>query len=105
MINYNELTENQATTNQGQVEMKKLSFFFIFLMVSYFAAAQFSRQAQDSIRQLTQQDYKQMMELTGVKSTRPGPSGTPGQPNSANTDESKAKQYTSLPGSSSAKAR
>jgi hypothetical protein len=38
-----------------------------------------------------------MMELIGVTSVRPGPSGTPGQPNSANTDESKANQYTTLP--------
>lgn len=38
-----------------------------------------------------------MLEQTGISSTRPGPSGTPGQPNSANTDESKAIRYTSLP--------
>jgi hypothetical protein len=38
-----------------------------------------------------------MLEQIGISSTRPGPSGTPGQPNSANTDESKATQYTTLP--------
>ena len=60
-------------------------------------SAQFSRQAQDSIRQLTQKDYKDMCDLIGVKETRPGPSGTPTAPNAANTDEAKATQYTSLP--------
>ncbi len=38
-----------------------------------------------------------MLVQLGIKSVRPGPSGTPGQPNQANYDESKATQYTSLP--------
>jgi hypothetical protein len=78
--------------------MKKILLFIsICLLFISIASAQFSRQAQDSIRQLTQTDYKNMLEQVGIKSVRPGPSGTPGQPNSANTDESKATQYTSLP--------
>jgi hypothetical protein len=77
--------------------MKRAISIFLALMVSSLAIAQFSKQSQDSIRQLTQQDYKNMLEQTGISSTRPGPSGTPGQPNPANTDESKATQYTTLP--------
>lgn len=38
-----------------------------------------------------------MLNQLGITSVRPGPSGTPGQPNPANYDESKATQYTSLP--------
>lgn len=77
--------------------MKRISSAFFILLVSFCSYGQFSRQAQDSIRQLTQADYKNMLEQTGISSTRPGPSGTPGQPNSANSDESKATRYTSLP--------
>ena len=77
--------------------MKRSILIFLVMMISSMVAAQFSRQAQDSIRLLTQQDYKNMLEQIGISSTRPGPSGTPGQPNSANTDESKATQYTTLP--------
>ncbi|MCX6332750.1 MAG: acetylxylan esterase [Bacteroidia bacterium] len=77
--------------------MKKVLSISFALMISSLAIAQFSRQAQDSIRQLTQADYTNMLEQTGIASTRQGPSGTPGQPNSANTDESKATQYASLP--------
>ena len=77
--------------------MKKFALISCILMISSLGKSQFSRQAQDSIRQITQADYKNMLEQTGITSTRPGPSGTPGQPNSANTDETKATQYTSLP--------
>lgn len=79
------------------MNMKRSISILLALMISTLAIAQFSKQAQDSIRQLTQQDYKNMLEQIGISATRPGPSGTPGQPNSANTDESKATQYTSLP--------
>lgn len=77
--------------------MKK-SFAIVFVIAFTFSvSAQFSRQAQDSIRNLTQQDYNNMLLQTGIKSVRPGPSGTPGQPNSANTEESKAGNYSALP--------
>lgn len=44
-----------------------------------------------------EQDHRRMMELLGITSLRPGPSGNPDAPNAANTDESKASPYTSLP--------
>jgi hypothetical protein len=78
--------------------MKKINLLLcIFVLISIVASGQFSRPNQDSIRQLTQKDYKKMLELTGIASIRPGPSGTPTAPNAANSDESKATQYTSLP--------
>lgn len=51
----------------------------------------------DSINKRTQQDYKNMLQQLGITATRPGPSGNPQAPNAANTDESKASPYTSLP--------
>src|SRR5215216_2200580 len=55
----------------------------------------------DSIRRVTQQgtqqDYKKMLDLLHIEATRPGPSGNPQAPNAANTDESKASPYTTLP--------
>ena len=38
-----------------------------------------------------------MMTRLGITALRPGPSGNPDAPNAANTDESKATPYTSLP--------
>jgi hypothetical protein len=67
----------------------------IFLIINSYS--QFSRQNQDSIRKLTQQDHQEMMKKLGITSLRPGPSGTANAPNAANYDEAKATQYKSLP--------
>jgi len=78
--------------------MKRLFSTTIFLLVFVFlASAQFQRVNQDSIRKITQADHKMMMDLLGIISIRPGPSGTAGAPNAANYDEAKATQYTSIP--------
>jgi hypothetical protein len=78
--------------------MKKIYLILCTIgLFTTFSYCQVSRQAQDSIRLLTQQDHKRMMDLLGITAIRPGPSGTPTTPNAANTDESKATQYTSLP--------
>jgi hypothetical protein len=78
--------------------MKKLLIVILLtLLLLIQVSGQFSRQAQDSIRQLTQKDYTDMCNLIGIKTTRPGPSGTPSAPNAANTDESKAVQYKTIP--------
>ena len=50
-----------------------------------------------NIRRLSQLDYQNMLNQLHIDSTRPGPSGNPQAPNAANTDETKATQYTSLP--------
>lgn len=76
---------------------KHSSLILIFTLSSSLLSAQFARLNQDSIRQLTQQDYKKMLDIVKITATRPGPSGTPTAPNAANTDESKATQYTSIP--------
>lgn len=44
-----------------------------------------------------QQDHERLMRLLGITSLRPGPSGDPKAPNAANSDESKATAYKSLP--------
>ncbi len=83
----------------GSVKYLTISRWLIslFLLLSFNLQAQFPRQNQDSIRKLTQQDYNNLLKMMGITSLRPGPSGTPGAPNAANSDESKATQYTSLP--------
>lgn len=48
-------------------------------------------------QQATWADYQNMLKQLTIDSTRRGPSGNPNAPNAANTDESKAVQYTSLP--------
>ena len=51
----------------------------------------------DSISRLSYADYKLMLKQLHIDSTRRGPSGNPKAPDAANTDESKATPYTSLP--------
>ena len=61
------------------------------------SSAQFNRRAMDSISKLSYADYKLMLQQLHIDSTRRGPSGNPKVPDAANTDESKATPYTSLP--------
>src|SRR5260221_499244 len=49
------------------------------------------------IQQGTQADYKNMLSQLRIDSTRRGPSGNPSAPNAANSDESKASPYITLP--------
>lgn len=44
-----------------------------------------------------QQDHRRILDLLGITSLRPGPSGNPKAPNAANVDEAKATPYTTLP--------
>ncbi|HRI23922.1 MAG TPA: polysaccharide deacetylase family protein [Ferruginibacter sp.] len=55
--------------------------------------------ANKALQLATQADYEQMLGQVGMKLSekRPGPSGNPSAPNAANSDESKATQYTLLP--------
>ncbi|MHC4556676.1 MAG: glucuronyl esterase domain-containing protein [Planctomycetota bacterium] len=78
--------------------MKKSIFLFslmIFLSVQVFA--QWSKEERERINKLNRTDHQLMMKLLGITELRSGPSGNPDAPNAANTDESKATQYTSLP--------
>lgn len=45
----------------------------------------------------SEKDHQRMMDLLGIKALRPGASGDPNSPNSANYDESKADVYKTLP--------
>src|SRR4051812_41219731 len=83
--------------------MKKITCaLFIALIASFHCYSQFKLSPADSIRRdsinrVTQQDYNSMLAQLHITSTRPGPSGNPSALNAANTDESKASPYTTLP--------
>lgn len=59
--------------------------------------AQRSQEERDRINKLNQEDHQLMMKKLSITQLRPGPSGNPSAPNAANTDETKATPYTSLP--------
>jgi len=61
------------------------------------AAAQPAVQLPPPVTLTAEEDHRRMMELLGIASLRPGPSGNPQAPNAANTDESRASPYTRLP--------
>lgn len=79
--------------------MKKISLIFIsFLLILTTASAQWLTEAQrDSIQQLNRADHQLMMRKLGLTEMRPGPGGDPKSPNAASADESKVKNYESLP--------
>jgi hypothetical protein len=84
--------------------MKTKLLLTIAFSASISAGAQFRMSAADSLRRdsinrATQKDYELIVAQLGInmRSKRPGPSGDPKAPNAANTDESKASPYTSLP--------
>src|SRR5580765_4824950 len=87
-----------------QYMMKKISgLLLISLTMSLHGYTQFGKLSPaDSlywanIRRLSQLDYQKMLDQLHIDSTRPGPSGNQQAPNAANTDESKATTYTTLP--------
>ena len=80
--------------------MKKI-FLFIPVVFSLNGYTQFRMSTTDSLRRdsinkMTHRIIKNAGQLN-IDSTRRGPSGNPSAPNAANTDESKASPYTSLP--------
>ena len=72
-------------------------FLFFMLITSISTQAQFDPKQMDSIKIATNEDYRLMLTQLKIDSLRAGPSGNPQSPNAANTDESKASPYTSLP--------
>ncbi|TFV93671.1 acetylxylan esterase [Algoriphagus kandeliae] len=74
-----------------------ITIFCLFIGISWGTQAQFSQASRDSIQKLSRADHQLMMEMLGIESLRPGPSGNPSAPNAANSDESKAKTYESVP--------
>jgi hypothetical protein len=80
----------------------KQTFTALVLIAALGSQAQFRMSAadslrMDSIRKVTQEDYRHTLRQLGITATRPGPSGNPQAPNAANTDETKASPYTTLP--------
>lgn len=74
-----------------------ITLLAVFLFSSNPSFGQMSQQARDSIAKLSREDHQLMMMKLGIDELRPGPSGNPSAPNAANSDESKATPYTSLP--------
>ncbi len=79
--------------------MKKLlCLLAIIIMVCFHSYSQQNRQAADSIKLITEQDYKNMLAQLHITSMRPGANGSnPNALNAANYDESKANPYPDLP--------
>lgn len=78
--------------------MKRFIWILPLLIILFNSAfSQVSPQKRDSLNKLTNQDHQLMLKELGIKELRPGPSGDPKAPNAANTDESKATTYSTLP--------
>jgi hypothetical protein len=80
------------------IKMQK-PIILISILPFLFAGAfpQMSKQQWDSTNRLSSEDHALMMKQLGITTIRPGPSGNPQAPNAANTDESRASPFTSLP--------
>jgi hypothetical protein len=77
--------------------MKKSVLLFLVIFPCLQVFSQWSPEERERIQRLSQEDHQLMMQILGITELRHGPSGNPSDPNAANTDESKATQYTSLP--------
>jgi hypothetical protein len=79
--------------------MKKNHFILtiLFLFLSININAQMPKIDWERIQKENAQDHALMMKMLGITEIRPGPSGDPKAPNAANSDESKATIYTTLP--------
>jgi len=78
--------------------MKNLFCVLSFLLLAVSPVfSQFSQHERDSINQLNNQDHQLILKQLGIKELRSGPSGNPKAIDAANSDESKASPYTSLP--------
>ncbi len=64
------------------------------LLVGVTVWAQNATPVAPPVEMTNEQDHQKMMDLLGIKTLRPGPSGDPKSPNAANADESKVGTYT-----------
>jgi hypothetical protein len=71
--------------------------FCLSLLCALPVSAQFSREDWERIQKASTEDHRLMMQMLNITELRPGPSGNPKDPNAANSDESRATQYKSLP--------
>jgi hypothetical protein len=72
-----------------------LTILFLFLPINI--SAQMPKIDWERIQKENAKDHALMMKMLGITEIRPGPSGDPKAPNTANSDESKATTYTTLP--------
>jgi GH35 family endo-1,4-beta-xylanase len=78
--------------------MKKILTALAIIPMTLLMAQPSSQASIDSIRKLTNEDYKQMLAQLNITSIRPGVNGNdPKSPNAANYDEAKANPYPTLP--------
>jgi hypothetical protein len=77
--------------------IKRILLSGLFLSFCFCLFSQFSKEEMDSINKLNEQDHSLMMSLLGITELRPGPSGNPNDSDAANSDESKAMCFTSVP--------
>lgn len=78
--------------------LKQINLLFLIgLLCPSISFAQWTKAERDSLNQLSKIDHSLMMEQLGIDTLRPGPSGNPQTPNAANSDESQATTYTTLP--------
>lgn len=82
---------------EGCNSMRYTLLLVLYLLFCALSHAQWNQRSMDSIRAATNDDYKFMLVQLHIDSLRPGPSGNPKAPNAANTDESKATTYATLP--------
>lgn len=75
--------------------MKKNLITFLFLLGTAVAYGQ--HKYPEPVTFTNEQDHENMMKQLGITELRPGPSGNPEAPNSANYDESKANPCPELP--------
>ncbi len=76
---------------------QKRTVLLILLLLTGLVFSQRSPEERERIAKLSRADHQLMLQKLGIEELRPGPSGNPEAPNAANTDESKAKIYDSLP--------
>ncbi|NLA76121.1 MAG: acetylxylan esterase, partial [Deltaproteobacteria bacterium] len=69
----------------------------LFLFIVANTLAQMPKIDWEAIQKENARDHALMMNMLGITEIRPGPSGDPKSPNAANSDESKAAAYKSLP--------
>jgi hypothetical protein len=83
--------------------MKNFIALVLISLSAFPSEAQFTltpqqRASIDSIRKISEQDHKRLMDVLGIVSLRPGANGRDANaPNAANYDESKANPFPSLP--------
>jgi hypothetical protein len=77
--------------------MIALSFLGIFYFEGNAQTLVDSSKYTPPVKLTADQDHRRLLTLLNIKELRPGPSGNPSAPNAANSDESKANPFTSLP--------